>query len=921
MKVVVTNGSAFRGAWSNNALASTQVAGGPYTVSAWVYPTTAMNLRIVFFDNAGQAPETTTTCPANTWTRISATGTVVASANPWSISIDTGAGAQSGTFYVDAVQFERGDVATSYSPKPDEILPGTIVASMIAATTITAAQIAALTITAAQIATGTITATQIAAGTLTATEIAAGAITANKLLVTMGGGNIVPNSGFEAWSAGLPVNWVKAANATVTQVAGWTGGSAARLTTTNVVNDGTRGTLATANIILPSVLYTITFYARRNLGTGDLRIGCDGWGFPLYTAVLTGNWARYTFTGTSSAGANPYIYFLPTVSGDQVDIDRVQIELGDVATAYAPKGDEILPGTVVATMVSTDTLTANEIATNAITTLEIASTTIIAGDIASTTITAAQIAGTTITATQIAATTITAAQIAGTTITATQIASRTITALQIAATTITANEIAAGTITATQIQVGSITADRVVIGDATNVVRDPSASNLGTWVGMGASGGAGWSVVTVGTAAPNDINNQVFRYNANNTYSQVNEPSFAVRPGDIYTMSFYRRSQPTVAGTGNIGVFLFFYDKTGASISQVGFDLPNTSYPTSFTATGTNPGFVSGTITVPANAATAGVTMRATAGITGGLYDFDNIQVSRQITGDLLVNGAINGQTITGATIQTATGLGTTAGIAGMQFSNDLSGGVQRFYSGLGSVGQPETPGMINPNISGGMPFIDIRAPFGGIGTGGATDTSAWTKLSIQTGGVIGGSITANNQVQITGPGTNPADLWVDGWITCGVQLHGGTGVFDDSLVGASTTGASINTNGRVIRTSTAQMKEAVKPMTTKESHSVLGLESYTARYKPDEGEQRDPRRYPVFIAEQGAEVGAELWVARQHKVEWDEDDRNPSRRKRKIVRDKNGPIVAFRTADITVAHNALIKELFERIEQLEAAR
>ncbi|HEY5443860.1 MAG TPA: hypothetical protein VIJ87_05175, partial [Pyrinomonadaceae bacterium] len=92
-----------------------------------------------------------------------------------------------------------------------------------------------------------------------------------------------------------------------------------------------------------------------------------------------------------------------------------------------------------------------------------------------------------------------------------------------------------------------------------------------------------------------------------------------------------------------------------------------------------------------------------------------------------------------------------------------------------------------------------------------------------------------------------------------------------------------------------------------------LGLKSYTFQYKPSEGGPQDPRRYPGFIAEQGAEVGAELWVARQHKIVRDKDGKV-----RDIVRDKNGEPVAFRTGDVTVAHNVLIKELFEEIDALK---
>lgn len=181
MKVVVTNGSSFRGATYLNALTGAQVPGGTYTVSAWVYPTTAMTLRVVAYDGA-QAIAADTACPANTWTRMSATGAVTTSANPWQIIVDTSTTAQNGTFNVDAVQFEQGDLPTAYSPKADEVLPGTIVASMIATDTITANQIATGAITAAEILAGAVTTTAMTANTILGDRITVNTLNADRIV-------------------------------------------------------------------------------------------------------------------------------------------------------------------------------------------------------------------------------------------------------------------------------------------------------------------------------------------------------------------------------------------------------------------------------------------------------------------------------------------------------------------------------------------------------------------------------------------------------------------------------------------------------------------------------------------------------------------------------------------------------------------
>lgn len=194
----------------NNAAAAAVTVGRTYTFSAWVYSATARTLEVSSrwgtaagaLLGAWDSVKASTAVPAGTWTRLTATGVAPATAATSGILVDQpAAGAAGDTFWVAGLQIEEGDVATAYAPRPDEILPGTvgttelaalavtaakiaantITAAQIAANTITAAQIAATTITAAQIAANTITAAQVAADTLTAGQIAAGAITTSEL--------------------------------------------------------------------------------------------------------------------------------------------------------------------------------------------------------------------------------------------------------------------------------------------------------------------------------------------------------------------------------------------------------------------------------------------------------------------------------------------------------------------------------------------------------------------------------------------------------------------------------------------------------------------------------------------------------------------------------------------------------------------
>lgn len=155
-----------------------------YVASAWVFNPASGGVTNILVDVAGTGVASETTNPVTTtgaWVRTSTSFTTGASGN-WSMTVKSNANPANGAvFYIGALQVEIGDLPTAYVPQADEILPGTIVAAMIAANTITASQIAADTITAGQIAAGAITVNELAANAVTAAKIAAGTITANEL--------------------------------------------------------------------------------------------------------------------------------------------------------------------------------------------------------------------------------------------------------------------------------------------------------------------------------------------------------------------------------------------------------------------------------------------------------------------------------------------------------------------------------------------------------------------------------------------------------------------------------------------------------------------------------------------------------------------------------------------------------------------
>lgn len=183
--------------------------------------------------------------------------------------------------------------------------------------------------------------------------------------------------------------------------------------------------------------------------------------------------------------------------------------------------------------------------------------------------------------------------------------------------------------------------------------------------------------------------------------------------------------------------------------------------------------------------------------------------------------------------------------------------------------------------------------------------------LTLQSGKSLG--INVDAAVATSTVGAN--SIYALGGIKTSAAMFADTAFQTVSLAGGGLTGGSITNSGNLTRTSTIAMKENEREMTEDEAKSVLGLVSYTFEMKQDDMDVvKDPRRYPGFIAEQGAKAGAELWVARQHKVV-----KNKHGKVLDIKRDKKGKPIAFRTGDVTVAHNMLIKDLYKQNEDLRA--
>lgn len=210
------------------------------------------------------------------------------------------------------------------------------------------------------------------------------------------------------------------------------------------------------------------------------------------TNVPRDTWTRITLKMTVSASAGSFeVRLYNPFNTGVVYYDGIQLELGEVATAYAPQPDEILPETV----------------------------------------------GTT----ELQALAVTAAKIAANTITASQIAAGTITATQIAAGGITSSVIAAGAITAQKLSLKFESANQLKnarfsyytqVGGDPGVVQtdspgywqhyDNGGTGTHTWskvAGGGPNGENSWKLVSsAATAAKGFMTGIVYPFFANTTY-------------------------------------------------------------------------------------------------------------------------------------------------------------------------------------------------------------------------------------------------------------------------------------------------------------------------------------------------------------------------------------------------------------------
>jgi hypothetical protein len=196
-------------------------------------------------------------------------------------------------------------------------------------------------------------------------SLVAGSSVASSALPLVGGQNLWTNSSFED-ATNYFANWglySNGATATRSQVAGRLGGSAVRFTWAgNAVADIDGLYRAHPSGAWNSNWHVISFWARANSGNAVGQTFRDAHNIApdnitwLYNPPLTTTYQQYavSFRYVTNIGTTDPFFFgiQPANAAGSYDMDDVKLEEGQVPTAYMPKPDEVLPGSIIGTSLS-----------------------------------------------------------------------------------------------------------------------------------------------------------------------------------------------------------------------------------------------------------------------------------------------------------------------------------------------------------------------------------------------------------------------------------------------------------------------------------------------------------------------------------------------------------------------------------------
>jgi hypothetical protein len=390
---------------------------------------------------------------------------------------------------IPIIPADVGDLAITTAKLADaavnagKVLDGAIGTLKLTDLSITTTKLSDLSVNVAKIVDGAIQSAKIFDGSvLTAkladlsiitAKLADGAISASKVGFTVGGENLLTNSGFEDASlAGWAVLGTGTPSSSTTNKRS---GARSLKFIVPASGGGNAGVQSGLRPVETGGKVSASGYFLRTAGAGVAQLAVQ-----FFTAggalVSTATPATIVADATAfkrtvlpaipvpptATQARWVAYYSSYVLGvDTLYLDDVQLEAGELVTAYAPMAAEITPGSITATEIGTDAVTSPKILAGAVVSGKVFAGSITATEIAGLTITAAKIAAHAITANEIFAGTITANEIATGTITGNKIYGGTITGDLIAGRTILASSLVAGTITSAEIYAGTITSDKI----------------------------------------------------------------------------------------------------------------------------------------------------------------------------------------------------------------------------------------------------------------------------------------------------------------------------------------------------------------------------------------------------------------------------------------------------------------------------
>ena len=529
-----------------------------------------------------------------------------------------------------APQVEQGELPSGFSPRPEEILPGTITATEIADNAVTtpklvagavvAGKIAADAVGANEIQANAITTAKLAASAVEADKLAANSVTAGKMVLANPGASLMPDPTFEDESS-WAVTW---------------GGTLASFKAISDAPAGRKVAFCPAGSQARSLAW-------HPGGNGQKSIPVDRtkqYRFSFWWRVASGTSATYSYAtvqqrrgdGTLVGGNNGhewYVWAQPaTAAGGW---NRAEFTVG-AGTIYELHADTkfLAPSFLLNWEAAGGEIQIADVRLDE----RVASSLIVDGAVI-----ADKIAANAVTAAKISAGAVVAGKIAADAVTANEIAANAITTPKITAGAVVADKIAANAVTAEKITAGAITTSKLLVsGIGSSITDDPNTQDITAWSG-------GTLAIVNDTTSPTGRALQVTSVGATTSSDRL----VSIDATKNYLASVWGKQ---VSGTPVSYLLIAFYDAANTLLT-------GSAYPTGWPSSGTFHYFgVTGTVMpavwteykiafgpnetakIPAGAAFVRIGFLANYSGAGTAH-YTRVSIAEKTSADLIVDGAV----------------------------------------------------------------------------------------------------------------------------------------------------------------------------------------------------------------------------------------------------------------------------------------